>query len=62
MQTLGMLKLFVGGLASQTKLYRVKQGRERGSGGYFNKQYVFQKGHLFAENTYLHRIVCAVFR
>ena len=26
-----MLKSFVGGLASQTKLYRVKQGRERGS-------------------------------
>ena len=45
MQTLAMslmLKLFVGVLASQTKLYRVKQGTERGSRGYFNKQYVLK--------------------
>ena len=38
-----MLKPFVGVLASQMKLYRVKQGRERGSRGYFNKWYALLK-------------------
>ena len=42
-----MLKSFVGVLDSQTKLYRVKQERERGSWGYFNKRYVFLKWFVF---------------
>ena len=36
-----MLKSFDEVLYSQTKLCRVKQGRERGLQGYLNKQYVF---------------------
>ena len=36
-----MLKSIDEVLSSQTKLYRVKQGRERGPHGYLNKRYMY---------------------
>ena len=50
-----MLISFFGVLSSQTKLYRVKQGREKAH------EVISTNSMLdFIENAYLHRIVCAV--
>ena len=56
-----MLKLFVGVLASQTKLYRVKQGREAHEVISTNGMFSEMICHPFAEYAYLLRTVCAVF-
>ena len=52
-----MLKSFFGVLASQKKLYRVKQGREAHEVISTNGMFSEMICHLFTENAYLVRIV-----